>query len=279
MKNILIPIDFRFNNYDAIDYAIHFLKNEKCEFYFLNTYKSDISQNEAFQLIQGNFTSLDVPKKRSLDCLGKAIHKYTYNNDNKNHHFNAISEYSYLIEGVKKTIAKLNIDLVILSGKKHFTNKESYSKNIKSIIENVRECPIMIVPPSKTLKKSNEFVFVSNFETEIPTQEITNWYNLVKIVNGNTRFIALTKEKDMTNAQRKNLKKLQSASKNLSGKEARMGYLTTKQEVKRFVESSAEYIICIMDNKPNFWRKLGLSQSKITNFGPLNHTPLIALHG
>ncbi len=38
MKNILLPTDFSRNAWNAIAYALHFLKDEPCIFYLLNTY-------------------------------------------------------------------------------------------------------------------------------------------------------------------------------------------------------------------------------------------------
>src|SRR5680860_985783 len=38
MKNILIPTDFSPNAWNAVVYAMQFLKDENCKFYFLHTY-------------------------------------------------------------------------------------------------------------------------------------------------------------------------------------------------------------------------------------------------
>ena len=73
MKKILIPIDFKFNSHDAIDYAIRFFKREQCEFYFLNTYTYDISGLNTIDLLQADDDWYDKPKCASEDNLGYCI--------------------------------------------------------------------------------------------------------------------------------------------------------------------------------------------------------------
>ena len=279
MKKILIPLDFKFNRYDAIEYAVKFFKREECEFYFLNTYTYDVGGLNAIHLLQANEDWFEKPKKDSIDNLGDAILKFTFNVSNKKHRFYAISECSDLIEGIKKTIKDVNIDLVILAGKERTDQKvDRYTKNTKRILENIRECPVMIIPQSANLNKYKEFVLVSNFEIELPSDKIENWHELVKIVKGTAKLVVLSGINRMTPLQIINLEKVCSQIELLTGTPLNIEYLETEQDLKQFAHSHSESIICLMDRKPDFWRKYGLSHSRITNLGPLKTTPLIALH-
>ena len=40
MRNILLPTDFSKNSMNAINYALAFLKDQKCKFYILNVQKA-----------------------------------------------------------------------------------------------------------------------------------------------------------------------------------------------------------------------------------------------
>ncbi len=279
MKKILIPLDFKYNRYAAIEYAVNFFKREECEFYFLNTYTYDVGGLNAIHLLQANEDWFEKPKNDSVDNLGDAILKFTFNHSSRKHRFHAISECSDLIDGIKKTIKDVNIDLVILAGKNSITNKvDRYNKSTIRILENIRECPVMIIPQSSNLKKCKEFVLVSNFEIELPQEKIAKWYELVKIVKGTVKLVVLTGKNHLTALQTANLENVCSQIEMLANDSVDTEYLENAHDLKQFAKNHSESIICLMDRKPDIWRKYGLSHSRITNLGPLKTTPLIALH-
>tara|TARA_R100000935_G_scaffold15425_2_gene30823 strand:- start:43985 stop:44827 length:843 start_codon:yes stop_codon:yes gene_type:complete len=279
MKKILIPINFKFSSYDAIDYAVTFFKKEKCQFYFLNTYSYDINGLNGIQLLQADDDFFEKPKLFSEVNLGQAIDKYTHNNRNDKHRFNAISQCSNLIEAIKKTIKKVEIDLVVLPGRDN-TNEgvERYSRNTKNIIENIRECPVMIIPSSAKMHKKPKFVLVSNFDLALPKAELENWYSLVKISNGSIKIVTLSGKENLSGLQIAHQNKVRYYLEMLSEKSIAVEYVENAPALKDFAKYHSDYIICLMDRKPDFWRKLGITHSRITDLGPLPGTPVIALH-
>jgi len=209
MKNILIPIDFKFNGYDAIDYAVQFFNNEACHFYFLNTYTYDVDGLNAIHLLKVNEIWFGKPKQDSEMCLGRVIQNYTFKSNSNKHVFDAISECTNLLDGIKKAIKELNIDLVVLAGKEQTNNdRDKYSKNTKRIIENIRECPVMIIPVSAHIQTPSKFVLVSNFERDLSQTELENWYDLVKIANGSIQIVTLSSRDNLSDIQKTNQNKV-----------------------------------------------------------------------
>ena len=279
MKKILIPIDFNFNNYNAIDYAVNFFKRESCEFYFINTYSYEINGLDAIRFMQEDDAWFEKPKTDSIYSLGLLIQRYTCKNKFERHCFIAISEYGNLIDGIKETIKKLQIDLVLVAGKKCSEGKScNYSPNTKRIIENVRDCPVMVIPESATMQKNPQFILASTFEVELSMLELENWFEFVTIARGSVNIKALGKKSKLTSVQNINQSRVLSQLEKLSKKVVAIEYLETAHDLKYFAGHNWDCIICLMDRKPDFWRKYGFSQSRITNFGPLTTTPLIALH-
>jgi len=279
MKNILIPIDSKFNSYDVIDYAVQFFKSEKCIFYFLNTYTNTVDEFEALSVLKEDDDMFDAAKRDSEFCLGNFIKNYTSKSSNDNHRFNAVSECCNLIDGIKKTIKILNIDVVVLAGKEQANkNRDKYSKNTKRIIENIRECPVMVIPVSAHLQKLPNFVLVSSFDKDLSKSELENWYGLVKIANGKMKIITLSGKEEMTDLQKNNQSRTRFHLEMLSDKKIPVEYIENALTLKDFAKYHSDYIICLMDSKPDFWRMCGLKHSQITKLGPLENTPLIALH-
>lgn len=279
MKKILIPIDFTFKSYDAIDYAVSFFRKEQCHFYFLNTYSYDVEGLNTVNLLQTGDDFFEKPKRQSEMSLGRVIQKITAKNENKKHQFNAISECANLIEGVKKTIKELEIDLVVLAGKVQTKRTtDQYSKNTKRILDHVRECPVMIIPASAPKQKRPEFVLVSNFEVLLSKPKLENWYEFVEISRGSVKIVTLFGKDKMTTLQKENQNKVLLQIEMLAQTPVSIEYIETAPDLKSFADYHSEYIICVLDRKPDFWQKCGLTHSRITNLGPLQRTPLIALH-
>ncbi|TVZ26896.1 hypothetical protein JM83_1895 [Gillisia sp. Hel_I_86] len=280
MKNILIPINFSFHSYDAIDYAIKFFKEEEeCHFYFLNTFTIDIDGLNAIELLQADEDWFENPKNESEKNLGFVIQKYLYKNRGKNHQFSAISDCTNLIQGIKKVIEEIEIDLVVIPGKKNTNDtNEEYSKNTKRVIGNIRECPLMIIPPSARILIQPEFVLVSNFEEELSKTEIQKWYKLVKAAKGTIKIVTLFEKDKMTSIQKTNQNWVRLQIEMYSTLPIKMEHVDTFGELEDLVGNYSNHIICLIDKKPGFWRMLGLNNSRITKLGPSLSTPLIALH-
>ncbi|QHI39304.1 hypothetical protein IMCC3317_47140 [Kordia antarctica] len=277
MKRILIPIDFTFDNYNTIDYAINFFKEERCEFYFLNTYSYEINGLSALKILQSDEDWYDKPRLNSEKKLADIRSRYKLKN--KKHSYENISACINPIEGIKETIKNFDIDLVVVtSDHKNKTISHGYTGNVKNIIESVRECLVMIVPQPTYLKEHPEFILASSFEIEIPITELEKWYELVRIVNGSVKVVVLANKKNRTSLQIENQTKIHAQLETLSGTTVTVDYLETPDDLKKLAENQDDCIISLIDKKPNFWRKHGLSQSKITKLGPLHVTPLIALH-
>ncbi|WP_339847172.1 hypothetical protein [uncultured Dokdonia sp.] len=279
MKKILIPIYLNHHNCDAIDYAVKFFKREVCEFYFLNTYNYNVQGLNAIQLLQADEDWFERPKLESQERLGRLIKKYSYNNRNKNHGYNAISECTGLISGIKKNITELAIDIVVVSCKDKLNRDVNmYCKNTSLIIDEIRACPILIMPTATKQKRNPVFALVSDFKSEISEEEIESWYEIVKLSNGSLKIVVSNSMNEMTNQQISNQTKVCYYLRTLTNSSVVVDYLNTTSDIKEFANTHSNHIISLIDKKPDFLRKYGLGHSTITNLGPLSSSPLIALH-
>ncbi|TVZ22463.1 hypothetical protein JM84_1363 [Dokdonia sp. Hel_I_63] len=279
MKKILIPIHLNHHNCDAIDYAVKFFKREVCEFYFLNTYNYNVQGLNAIQLLQADEDWFERPKQESQERLSRLIKKYSYNNRNKNHGFNAISECTGLISGIKKNITELAIDIVVVSCKDKLNRDVNmYCKSTSLIIDEIRECPILIMPTATKQKRNPVFALVSDFKSEVSEEEIESWYEIVKLSNGTLKIVVSNSMNEMTNQQISNQTKVCYYLRTLTNSSVVVDYLNTTSDIKEFANTHSNHIISLIDKKPDFLRKYGLGHSTITNLGPLSSSPLIALH-
>lgn len=279
MKSVLIPVDFPFESDNVIDYAIQFFKREECNFYILNTYTYKIKGLDAIGLLQIEDDYYEKPKQQSLDSLNTLINKCKLNRLSVKHYFHAISACCDIIDGIKRMVSKYDIDLVLVPGKsKNELNPCQYSKNIIKIIDQVRECPVMLIPEFAPLPKNVEFILASSFEAPIPKSELYTWYRLMKITKGKVRVVVTNRLHQITSIQNVNLSHTLNRIYNLSSCFPQVDYLKTKEEILVLKQNKADNIIAFVDRKPNMWRKLGFKNSEIIELGPFDYTPLLALH-
>lgn len=166
-----------------------------------------------------------------------------------------------------------------MSGKPDKNNNfREYSANTRNIIENIRTCPLIVVPENAELHKDYEFILASNFGFEIPTNEIKNWCDLVKMTNGNFKIATLTDKNVMTDVQINNQKKALFEIEKRTAIIPKKEYFSDAHYLKKIFSRRSKHIICLIDRKPNLLRKYGVLKSRITNLGPFITNPIVALH-
>ena len=275
MKKILIPTDFSINSIHTIDYIIDFFKYEDCQFYFLNNYIYDTSGLNAIELLQADDDWFEKPKNESLLQLGKLVERHTLNSNNSKHEFNAISKCIALVDGIKVSIDEVAIDLVILSG----SGEKAISKLNESILEKIRSCPFLIVPPNAAVCNDVYITIASDFKQKVNTIEIDKFCKTLTNTNYKIGILVLEASDTLDIDAANNLEIFTAYLKIYSGKHIDIEYIHSSNELKNYAVSHHDDIICVIDQKPNLFRKIGLYKSKvISKIAQLRHNTVLTIH-
>lgn len=275
MKNILIPTDFSPSSYQTIEHIIKLFKNEICDFYFLNTYSYRTNSLNALELLQAGDEWFDEPREESQKQLGKLVATFTVNSHGLNHGFHAISECSNLVECIKEKVELLDIDLVVLSGS---IKKEAVKTN-ESILENVRSCPVLLVPPRSSISEKIHLTIASDFRQSINTDEIEKFCEALDHTDLEASILVLDDEHTLSGEAAGNLRLLMEYLKKLQKKPVLVQYAKSPPQLKAYALSHQDEIMCVVDKKPGFFRKLGLFKSSIMAiFKQVKNSTLLAIH-
>lgn len=275
MKNILIPTDFSTNSLQAIEYSVNLFKNEKCSFYFLNTYLNNSNSFNALEILQAGDEWFDKPREESLEELGKLVEAFTMNSIGKYHNFYAISEWSNLVEGIKKKVELLDIDLVILFN----SNKKEKVKNNESIMENVRSCPILVVQADSSICEKVHLTIASNFEHSINTNEIEIFCEVLSNTNIEVSILVLDEQNMLSEHRTNNLEKLIGYMKKNQERLIEISYAKSSYHLKQYGLTHHDEIVCLIDEKPGLLRKLGLFKSNIiSTLKKMGGNTILAIH-
>ncbi|WP_179345001.1 universal stress protein [Winogradskyella ursingii] len=275
MKKILIPTDFSLNSYRTADYITNLFKNVKCEFYFLNTYRYENSGLNAFEMLQADDEWFERPKKESLKKLGKLITHYTLKSNNDKHSFHAISEHRDIVEGVNDSVNNILIDVLVITGK----GTSSLSATTESILEKVRSCPVLIVPPDATACKGLTLTIASDFQQKINTTEIERFIKALENTNTQIGILALKEQNNLSDKAAENLEILLDYLKPLSSKPIDLEFLKPTYRLKDYASNHNNEIMCVVDNKPDLFRKIGILKSNVlSTIAKLNNNTVLTIH-
>ena len=205
MKNILFPTDFSNNSWNALTYLLKLYAQEECTIYILNStnIKGTITANLSSKLER-------IIREKSREELLKMIKQATASNGNSSHHFETISSSDYLIDAVKNTVKKCNIEMVIMGTKGATGAKELFfGSNTVTVIEKMRLCPILIIPEKYEYIAPKQIAFATAFNRLYIESELKPLIDMAHTFNSNIRIVHIQINKKLSSAQQYHKLKLE----------------------------------------------------------------------
>lgn len=166
MKRILLPTDFSENAYNAIEYALHFYKNEDCEFVLLHAYTPVIVS--AGNVID-SFSALKLQQLAQANAekrLEALIEKIRKEFSNKYHTFTPYASFNMLIVEMQNVVEEYNIDLVIMGTKGATGAKEIFLGTHTMYAIKKMKCPVIAVPSNFEYEAPKEILFPTDYKVE-----------------------------------------------------------------------------------------------------------------
>ncbi|MEM6687310.1 MAG: universal stress protein, partial [Bacteroidota bacterium] len=155
MKNILALTDFSTCSRNAIQYAIHFFKDDSCRFYLLHVHKSgSFTLDDFMSTATANvYDSVLKAEKERLEKLKVELEQVAY----AHHEFDTILDYNSFIDATHNNIEEKNIELLV-AGFNGVSNAAEilFGSHTLSIIRRIH-CNTLVVPecvkfhPPKTM--------------------------------------------------------------------------------------------------------------------------------
>ncbi|WP_178989289.1 universal stress protein [Winogradskyella schleiferi] len=275
MKKILIPTDFSLKSCQTVDYIINLFKNENCEFYFLNTYRYEMTGLSAIEMLQADDEWFERPKEQSLKSLGKLVTNYTIKSNNIKHSFHAISENRNIVDGLKDNVDKIGIDIIVLTSK----GLSTLGAKTENILEKVRSCPVLIVPPHATTCNGITLTVASDFQNKINTSEIERFIKALENTNTQIGILVLKEQSTLTEKAADNIETFLGYLKQFSCNSIGLEFLKPAYKLKDYASAHNDEIMCVVDNKPDLFRKIGIVKSKvISTLNKLNSNTVLTVH-
>lgn len=279
-KKILLPTDFSKNSWYAIQYAINLYENQDCDFFVLNTYATDAQGVKSNMILDPDRFFNKMAENRSTSGLGDVLNRLSEIKQDPNHRFHVMSQPMALANAVKEAVENLQIDMVVI-GAKGITNstKGKYGKNIMAVIENVRKCPVLVIPEKITFARPKVIVFKTNLDTDFKISEIKFLAEIAETSNASIQIVSLANNGSLNPHQEKNKLLLRKYFKNVDHSFNVLENTSLVDAVNRLVENKQGRIISYIDKKPSFWEQIGFGKSPLGKLGYYENAPVLALNG
>jgi nucleotide-binding universal stress UspA family protein len=276
MKNILLPTDFSANSWNAVQYAIQLFKEEKCNFFLMNTYTPIIYDVEYMSPDVDGFNLMDVVKTTSEEGLDKLQQKIENQFKNPNHTYRKISSFNTLTSEIEALHNKYVMDLVVM-GTKGATGLTEilFGSNTVHIIKNAK-CPVLAIPSNYTFVTPTEILFPSDYEISFNEKQVKQIVDIALSNSSKINIINTTYGDDLSKNQLENKQKLDKILK----KVPHLFYSVSNQSVtgaiSEFQLKMPINLLVMINNKHSFFENL-FFKSTISQIGFHLNVPFLVI--
>ncbi len=252
-KRILLPTDFSDNSWSAIVYALKLYKDESCVFHLLNSIAVEGST-------MANLSNklLKIMKENALKELLELKDMAEKSNINSNHRFEVIISTKDLNAAIEMAVKTYEIELIIM-GTHGATGAEEFlfGTNTVHLINNVRTCPVLILPDEFDFTEPKQIAFPTDFDHFYSEKEIEPLLKLADLYNAKIRVVHINVEESLDELQQYNLIVLKSFLQNYEHSFHWMpNYAKKTTEIKDFVTELGIDILVMVNYKHGFLEKL-----------------------
>lgn len=277
-KRVLLPTDFSKNALNSIRYALDLYADQICEFYFLNAYQVNGYSIDTMMVPEPGEKVYESAKAASEEGFVKLMDILALHNDNPKHTYHTISTFNSLLYAIKDTIAKKDIDIVVM-GTKGKTGAESviFGTNTVDVMEKVTECPVMAIPENVRFAAPKEIVFPTDYKTSFKRKELNYLLEIALHHKAAIRVLHIIKETDLNRTQKANKELLEAILEGAEHTYHTLSDLKVQSGISAFIESRESDIIAFVNKKHSFFGNI-FSRPLVKEMGYHSKIPVLAFH-
>jgi len=279
MKNILLPTDFSENSWNAIKFAINFLKNSNCNFYLLHVNRLNALMESDTPYIPTQDVVEDVYIKPSKTQLRKVLKRILEQFPNiKSHRFYTLTDYNFFIDSIRKQVEDNHIDTIVMGTKGATSfNKLIVGSNTGDVITKVK-CTTLVVPENAQFKGFKEIAFPTDFSLTYGIETLQPLSDLLDLYQSSLRILHIGRKHEALNVSQKMNKEL--LEDYFSHQDHSFHFLTSKkveETIQCFVESRDIDMVVMVAKNLNYFQQI-LFHSKVEEISYHTDVPFLVLH-
>ncbi len=261
MKNILIPTDFSKNAWNAIAYAMEFLKGQPCTFYFLHTYTPSFYRMD---YVLGGPSFSAIPDK-GLDIsqagLEKTVEDVRKKYGNPNHTYEMFSAFNILSDEINELVTAKDIHLVVMGTQGATGAKEIFLGSNTVYVIRKAKVPVLAVPQGYQFKALHKILFPTDYLSRYKDHDLSLFIELVKLHKAKVTVLHVREGKELTAQQQDNKKYLDLSLAQVPHTMEELQGSYVPDAVIDFAEAEQVGLVTMMNRKHSFLERLMLRQN------------------
>lgn len=277
-KKILIPTDFSSNAWDAIKYTVDLYKEVPCDIFILNVYDYSDYATDNIMVPQLDDKLYETLKENSEKGLAKILDRLTTRDLSKKHQLFTISQQNNLLDAIHDVVELKDIDLVVM-GTKGDTDSlnKTFGSNTVLIMEKVRSCPVMAIPPDTLYSRVTEIVFPTDYKTHFKKAELEHLIEIADLTDATVRVVHISEEPKLDEEQRNFKGMLEEDFETISYSFHTLESEHINEAVDIFVQSRGSDMLAFINKKHTFFTNL-FAKPMVKELGMRSKVPVLALH-
>jgi nucleotide-binding universal stress UspA family protein len=277
-QRVLLPTDFSKNALNAIRYALDMYKDLHCELYLLNVFQVDEYSLDNMMVPEPGNTVYDSARKASEDKFQKLLDILELHTTNPKHTYHTISSYNSLIDAIEDTIAKKDIDIVVM-GTKGATGAKGviYGTNTVATMEAITDCPVLSVPEGFRFSPPVEIVFPTDYKTSFKRRELTHLLDISKMHSTPVRVLHIMEETKLSKAQEANKELLETILADVECSFHSLSDTKVHKGIGFFIESRGSDMVAFLNKKHSFFGIL-FTKPLVKDIGYHARIPILVLN-
>jgi nucleotide-binding universal stress UspA family protein len=277
--NILLPTDFSKNSIKAINYARELYKNDSCNFYILHVYSATTNILDSLLNIEPGSELYETAKSNSENGLAKVYDYITLSdNENPKHHFDVISIFNNVIEAVKQVVEQKDIEMIVMGTKgETLSGLKAFGSTAVSIMEKVRNCPVIVVPQNAKTVVPKEIVFPTSYKTPYKRRELSFLTDIAKNCDATIIVLHIEEKNELDKHQKENKALLENILKGTHFKFYNLSHHSVLRAVNLFVESRSSDMIAFINKKHTFFGSI-FTNAMVKEISFYSRVPILTMH-
>ncbi len=277
MQQILIPTDFSENSWNAIQYALHFFKEEHITFHLLHIDVSQAVQEDEY-LHTAGFFSKRASSKLLHKELEKLLQQLNSNFNNKKHKFKKAVVVSPFVAGIRNYVKSNNIELIVMGTKGATGLKEiTIGSKTGEVITKVK-CSILVIPEDAKFKVPLHIGFPTDFNLLYKQRIVDTLLSITQVHNASIRVLRVAQtQQPLDDFQNKNRDYLKEHLKEVSNSFHVVENPNLESALQSFVNTMDIDIIAMIAKNLNFFQRI-LFKPKVAKLSYHMQIPFLVLH-
>lgn len=278
MKTILLPTDFSENALNAIKYALAMYQNENCEFVLLNSFDMNgYFEGSTFEA-KPFLAKIEEAEEKTVNRLNSLKNLLTASHAKENQTFKIVAKNKTIIDAIQEEINSKNIELVVI-GTQGATGRYEldFGSTTITIIENIKNCPILAVPRNERFTGINEIVFANGYKLKNDANDFKYLVYLSKMFKSPIRVLHISETGGLSPLQEENKNNIKHHLAETGQSFHMLEHVSVPVGIYCFSESRNSDMIAFVNKKYTFIEKL-FFKPLYKNLGNYAKIPVLVLH-